>query len=128
MFEVFDSPVNSVSSAKRDVTIVTPQALWSLNNSRAFRQAQALADRAVHEAGTDLPSCIRRAWIIALQRAPSDSELTSAIELAQTLAQLELRPLDAPGPDVAKLPPNAASALAQVCLAIFNLNEFMFID
>ncbi|HTM53678.1 MAG TPA: PSD1 and planctomycete cytochrome C domain-containing protein [Pirellulales bacterium] len=128
MFEVFDSPVNSVSSARRDVTIVTPQALWSLNNSRAFRQAQAMADRAVREGGTDLPSCIRRAWIIALQRSPSDSDLSSAVELAHTLAAMQLRPLDAPGPDLAKLPPKVGSALAQVCLAIFNLNEFMFID
>ena len=42
MFEVFDSPVNSVSNARRDVTIVAPQALWSLNNRRAFRQATAI--------------------------------------------------------------------------------------
>ena len=42
MFEAFDSPVNSVSSAKRDVTIVAPQALWSLNNRRAFGQATAV--------------------------------------------------------------------------------------
>ena len=34
MFEVFDSPVNSVSSSRRDVTIVAPQTLWSLNNRR----------------------------------------------------------------------------------------------
>jgi hypothetical protein len=128
MFEVFDSPVNSVSSARRDVTIVTPQALWSLNNRRAFKQAQALADRAVHETGTELPDCIRRAWMIALQRAPTESELSSAVDLAQTLAGMELRALDAPGPDLAKLPPNTGSALAQVCLAIFNLNEFMFVD
>ena len=43
MFEVFDSPVNSVSGPRRDVTIVAPQTLWSLNNRRAFRQAQEFA-------------------------------------------------------------------------------------
>ncbi len=42
MFEVFDSPINSVSSPQRDVTIVAPQALWSLNNRRAWAQRNSL--------------------------------------------------------------------------------------
>ena len=41
---------------------------------------------------------------------------------------MEPRALDMPGADLAKMPTNTGSALAQVCLAIFNLNEFMFID
>src|SRR5436190_51140 len=50
MFEVFDTPVNFVSTATRDVTTVAPQALWLLNNKIAFRQAQEFADRLVKEA------------------------------------------------------------------------------
>src|SRR5947199_10345464 len=53
MFEVFDSPVNAVSSPRRDVTTVAPQALWALNNHRAFRQAQEFAGRLVREAGDE---------------------------------------------------------------------------
>jgi len=49
MFEVFDSPVNSVSAAHRDVTTVAPQALWFLNNKTAYRQAQEFAGRLIRE-------------------------------------------------------------------------------
>ena len=65
MFEVFDSPINSFSSPRRDVTIVAPQALWSLNNRRAWSQAQQFAARLVREAGLELRPCIERAWAIA---------------------------------------------------------------
>jgi Protein of unknown function (DUF1549)/Protein of unknown function (DUF1553)/Planctomycete cytochrome C len=128
MFEVFDSPVNSVSSPRRDETTVTPQALWSLNNHRAFGQAQAMADRLVREVGTDLAACAARAWIVALQRPASETELSSAINLVETLASEDSEPLESPGPDLARLQPQQAAALTKLCLAIFNLNEFLFVD
>ncbi len=42
----------------------------------------------------------------------------AATELAQTPAADALQ----------QLPPERAAALAKLCLAIFNLNEFLFID
>jgi hypothetical protein len=130
MFEVFDSPINSVSSPGRDVTIVTPQTLWSLNNRRAWRQAQELAGRLVREAGTDTSACIDRAWAVALARAPSETEKAEALQLIEVLAtdSASTPPLDNPPADLAKLPPERAAALAKLCLAVFNLNEFIFID
>jgi hypothetical protein len=130
MFEVFDSPVNSVSSPRRDVTIVAPQTLWSLNNRRAFRQAQEFAGRLVREAGVDLGPCIDRGWAIALGRAPSETEKADALQLMETLAAEagSSAALENPPADLAKLPPQRAAALAKLCLAIFNLNEFIFVD
>ncbi len=130
MFEVFDSPVNSVSSPRRDVTIVAPQTLWSLNNRRAFRQAQQFAGRLVREAGRELPACVDRAWAVALGRPPSDTEKSEALQLIETLSasSASAAPLEDPPAELAKLPPERAAALAKLCLAIFNLNEFMFID
>ena len=52
MFDVFDSPVNFVSAAGRDMTVVAPQALWLLNNKTAYRQAQEFAARLVGD-GTE---------------------------------------------------------------------------
>ncbi len=49
MFDVFDSPVNSISAASRDVTTVAPQALWRLNNKTSYRQAQEFAARLIRE-------------------------------------------------------------------------------
>jgi hypothetical protein len=130
MFEVFDSPVNSVSSPRRDVTIVAPQALWSLNNRRAFRQAQAFAARLVREAPADLPGRVDRAWAIALARGPSESERSEALALVAALAAgaASAAPLEDPPAELAKLPPELAAALTKLCLAIFNLNEFIFVD
>jgi hypothetical protein len=130
MFEVFDSPINSVSSPGRDVTIVTPQTLWSLNNRRAWRQAQEFAARLVREAGSDCGTCVERAWSVALARAPSDTEKADAMHLIDMLAAdaASAPPLENPPADLAKLPPERAAGLAKLCLAIFNLNEFMFID
>ena len=85
MFEVFDSPINSVSDPRRDVTIVAPQALWSLNNHRAFAQAQQFAARLVREAGTEPAPIVERAWLVALGRLPSDVERTEALALIETL-------------------------------------------
>ncbi|MEX0676253.1 MAG: PSD1 and planctomycete cytochrome C domain-containing protein [Pirellulales bacterium] len=130
MFEVFDSPVNSVSSPRRDVTVVAPQTLWSLNNRRAWEQAKQFAGRVVREAGGDLDACVERAWLVALVRRPSESEKTGALALVEALAgdAGSSAPLeDAPG-DLARLPPNEGAALAKLCLAILNLNEFVFVD
>ncbi|HEX3726938.1 MAG TPA: DUF1549 and DUF1553 domain-containing protein, partial [Pirellulales bacterium] len=130
MFEVFDSPINSASSPRRDVTIVAPQALWSLNNGRAWQQAQQFAARAVREAGDDTSACVARAWAIALGRLPSETERSEALELMKTLVQhaAGATPLENPPAELAKLPADQAAALAKLCLAIFNLTEFMFVD
>jgi mono/diheme cytochrome c family protein len=130
MFEVFDSPVNSVSSPRRSVTTVAPQALWLLNNRRAFRQAQEFAGRLVREAGDRPAAWVDRAWRIALGRPPSRQEKRDVLRLLDklTASSAKARPLDRPPAALAKLPAARAAALAKLCLAVFNLNEFLFID
>ncbi len=86
MFEAFDSPVNSVSTARREVTTVAPQAVWLLNNQPAFQQAQQLAARLVHEAGDNPAAWVDRAWNLALGRPPSEEEKNDALELLEKLA------------------------------------------
>jgi cytochrome c553 len=135
MFEVFDSPINSVSSPQRDVTVVAPQALWSLNNPRAWAQAQQFAARLVREAGIEPAACVDRAWRIALARHPTEAELAEALQLMEALASeaaadnVATEPAPSPSTDeLQRLVAERAAALAKLCLAIFNLNEFLFID
>jgi hypothetical protein len=128
MFEVFDAPVNSVSTARRDVTTVAPQALWLLNNHRAFRQAQAFAARLVREAGDDPGAWVDRAWRIALSRPPTEEEKQDALELLEKLSDGRSPSLENAPAELAKLPPARAAALAKLCLAVFNLSEFVFVD
>ena len=112
IFDVFDSPPNAVSTGRRDATTVAPQALWTLNNSRVFRQAELFAARLTREAGEDPAAQVDRAWQIAVGRRPTDDERTESRALLDTLAMESSR----------------QAALTAFCLAMFNLNEFLYVE
>jgi hypothetical protein len=130
LFEIFDAPVNAVSCPARDVSTVAPQALWLLNNRTSFAQAQQLAARLVRECGPKPQAWINRAWELALGRPPSASEIKEALHLFDQLAAADGqgKPLEHPPPELRGLPARQAAALVKVCLAVFNLNEFTFVD
>ena len=128
MFEVFDTPITSASCPSRDVTTVAPQALWGLNNKSVFRQAMHLAGRVVKETGEDPAAQITRAWQIVLGRAPTAQESASALKLLTTLEQETGDPLENIPESLKSVPPARAQALSKLCLALFNLSEFAFID
>ncbi len=131
LFEVFDAPVNSVSCAARNVSTVAPQALWLLNNHTAFGQASQFAARLLREAGTESRAHVERAFQLALGRVPTPEESAEALALLERLA-VEVAEGDDHGkalPDeLAKLEPPHGRALELFCLALFNLNEFLYID
>ena len=128
LFEVFDAPVNSQSCPRRDDTTVAPQALWFLNNRTVNRQAQEWAGRLVRDAGEEPRAWVDRAWALAFARPPSETERAEAVELLDALAQGQgSGPVDASAA-LAKLPPARAAALVKLCLSLFNLNEFAFVD
>ena len=128
MFEVFDTPVTAVSCPTRDVTTVAPQALWGLNNKSVFRQAMFFASRVINEAGDEKASQVDRAWRIALARPPTSEESASALRLLDQLEQENTQPLHNPPETLRNVPPGQAQALAKLCLALFNLSEFSFVD
>lgn len=128
MFDDFDAPVNSLSCPVRDVTTVAPQALWGLNNKSVFRQAIHFAGRVVKDAGEDSAAQVKRAWRIALGRTPTEIESDSAVRLLATLEQEPAQTLQEHPDSLKSVSPARAAALSQLCLALFNLSEFAFID
>jgi len=128
MFEVFDTPVTSVSCPSRDVTTVAPQALWGLNNKSVFRQAMHFAGRVVKEAGGEPAAQVDRAWRIAVGRAPTRQEAASAVALLQALEQEKSPPLTDPPAALKDTSPGRAQALSKLGLVLFNLSEFCFVD
>jgi hypothetical protein len=129
LFEVFDAPGSSVSSPGRDVSTVAPQSLWLLNNQTAWQQAEHLAARCVREAGDKPHAVITRLWRLALGRPPSDSELNEAAALYEQLALSESgASSETAAAELKSLPQPRAMALVNLCLAMFNHNEFLFID
>jgi mono/diheme cytochrome c family protein len=130
LFDIFDAPVNAVSCAGRDVSTVAPQALWLMNNKTAFGQSQAFAARLVREAGNKPESWIDRGWRLALGRSPTSVEMREALALLATLEHRSANaaPLSKVPTEMAALPPARAAALSKLCLALFNLHEFVYID
>ncbi len=128
MFQVFDSPVTSQSCPVRDVTTVAPQALWGLNNHSVFRQAMQMAGRVVKEAGDNPQDQVIHAWQLALSRPPRDDETKSAVRLLKALEAEESQTLTSPPESLKVLGPERAQALTKLCLSLFNLSEFSFVD
>ncbi len=115
MFAVFDSPDTSVSCPRREVTNVPTQALWLLNNRDAFDQARAFAQKLIAKDGTERDEIVNDAWRQALGRLPSEQERKESGEMLDSLGRTH--------PDA---PPS--EALAKLCLTIFNLSEFAYVD
>jgi hypothetical protein len=104
IFSTFDPPEVMTSCARRMQTIVPAQALTLLNSPLAREEAVAFA-RAVSEgSGDDSEQSTARAWIHAFGRPITPEEAVRAREFLRE------------------------RTLADLCLGLFNTNEFVFVD
>jgi hypothetical protein len=108
MLETFDVPDSTLSCSRRDVTNVAPQALALLNNEFVAARAREFAARLRKLGGDDPTAWVDAGWRIALARPPSSDER------AKALAMLD--------------EPDKNRALTDLCLMLFNLNEFIYVD
>ena len=104
MMDTFDLPDNALSCPRRNVSTVAPQALTLLNSPFATEMAQAFAERIQREAGDAPTAQIERAFALSIQRPPDDSECASCSKFLQQ------------------------RGLAELCRALLNLNEFVYVD
>jgi hypothetical protein len=104
LLESFDLPDNSTPCARRAVSTIAPQALTLLNSPLAIGVSRAFAARVNREAAPDAKAQVAKAFELALQRLPDDAEAAACKQL------LEKRDL------------------AALCRALFNLNEFIYVD
>ena len=109
MFAAFDPPEVMSSCPRRMRTVVPTQALTLLNSPLAREQAAAFAARLSRECPEDLDRALARAWVLAFGREITPEEAKRAREFVR-----ERPPCDA--------------ALAELCLALFNANEFVYVD
>ena len=119
VLDTFDAPINSSSCPVRDVSTVAPQALWNLNNWMVLEHSKRFAARVRQASGDRTVEWIETAWRLALGRSPSSEETDRAAAL-----------LDRFAPDAAagSASSERVAALERLCLLIFNLNEFLFVD
>ncbi|NLF30948.1 MAG: DUF1553 domain-containing protein, partial [Planctomycetes bacterium] len=107
LLSVFDRPDTNQSCPARNETTIAPQALHLLNSGFALECAEALADRLEHAAPGDTPRQIELATLLTLGHPPDETERHAA---------------------EAFLAGGSREDLLDYCLALFNLNEFVYVD
>jgi hypothetical protein len=103
LLDALDCPDPSVATPRRSVTSTPLQALSLLNNKFMEHSAERFAERLRSEA-PDEAAQVRRAYALAVARDPSADEAAFAQRFAKE------------------------HGLAQLCLVLLNLNEFVYVD
>jgi hypothetical protein len=118
-FQTFDGPDPNASTARRDSSVTTVQALFLLNNDFMQEQAKAFATRLLRE--KDDTARVDKAFKLVLARAPTREEKE------RTLAFLEkARTKIQPAKDTKTDPEQRVwISFANVLLRI---NEFLYLD
>ncbi|QEH35169.1 Planctomycete cytochrome C [Aquisphaera giovannonii] len=118
--EAFDGPDGSITTPRRDATVTPIQALLMINGSWPMARARAMAARLSATASDDLGR-IDLAYRLAFGRDPSPDERGDAI------AFLHDQALRAAPPSTASSK-GAADALVDLCHALLNSSEFLYVD
>lgn len=103
-FGAFDCPDAAATRPKRARSTTALQALNLLNGSFVNQQAGFFADRLAAEAPGDVEAQVRRAFSLAFGRPPEDDEKLASRQLIER------------------------HGLAAFCRALFNANEFVFVN
>jgi len=134
VFEAFDRPDANASCPRRNRSTTAPQSLLLLNSDFSLDAARRLAGRVLKGNSGVTDATLREAFHRALSRRPLTSELETLVafhaQQAKSLAD-EARPPEAlalPLPHPAGVDVYSAAALSDVCLALFNASEFIYID
>lgn len=122
----FDLPDSTVSCARRDTTVVAPQALMLLNSPEGIRYAEALADRVLRETlspAEDITNreqmLIERLFQLTLNRPATAEERMLAAEHLRN-EQEKLTEVSQES--------RFRLSFVSLCRAMLNLNEFVYID
>ncbi len=121
MLEAFDSPQMEPNCERRVVSTVATQSLALLNSHFILQQANAFAKRTINESGQDasLQKKVTRAWKLAYNRDPSETELADAVfYLQEQMKAFEEQKLKTP----------KITALASLCQVLLCSNEFLYVD
>jgi hypothetical protein len=103
-FGAFDCPDAAQVAPKRTTSTTPLQALNLMNGPFVVQQAQFFAARVKREAGDDPGVQVSRSFALAFGRPPLEGERSASVELVRT------------------------HGLAALCRALFNANEFVYMN
>ena len=129
LMAAFDFPDMHEACGCRTQTTIAPQALMLLNNRLILQAARQLAKRSRDEATSADPAVqIRLTWQIAFGRPASDGEVASSLAFLANQQRL-IATSESTSPVEPKALSNAEDeALADLCHALLNANEFLFVE
>ncbi len=108
LFELFDRPPLAESCSRRKISTTAPQSLALLNSEFARNAARRLSAQLMEKTRTPTDQIVL-CYQLTLARSPRPLELEAALKL---VAGAE----------------DHVQGLADLCLAVFNLNEFLYVD
>ena len=134
LFECFDAPSTMVSCGSRTQSIHAGQALAMMNGQFIDQQSWLFARRLIGVSSNDRARAVQLSYRLALARPPLAEEQQVALDFLDQHTELLKQqasvgvppeiPVDLPG----DVDPHFGAALADSCLALFNLDEFLFVD
>ncbi|MEQ8856230.1 DUF1549 and DUF1553 domain-containing protein [Gimesia sp.] len=134
LFEAFDRPDANNSCPRRGNSTTAPQALLLLNSESSLKSARELAGLIQDEAGSSPRQQVTLLIRRALGRQPGKAELVELVQFLKSQRE-ELRreqrtadQLLLPLGKQATKDPYAGAALTDLCLAVLNSNEFIYVD
>ena len=134
MFEVFDMPDTHESCPRRNTTITAPQALELLNNKLVLDWARSLAGRVLNDGGLTPEAQVDRAYRLTFARTATEAERKTALEFLnrQSTILAERMATDDKTPVPDNLPAGVekvrAAAFVDLCHALLNSNEFVYVN
>lgn len=134
MFDVFDRPAANASCGQRNVSTTAPQSLTLLNSDFSLQSARHMAGAILESGVSDYAGWVRQCYERAFTRPENRMELESGIAFFQNQVALlksenrDPATLATPLGSTANIDPYKGSALTDYCLAMFNLNEMIYLD
>ncbi len=110
LFSLFDATDRNETCSRRFVTTTAPQALTLLNDSLVLSFAKSFGIRVIREAGNDPQKIVDRAFHLALCRPPTPIERAALLTFLKQHSG------------------SSAEAVTDLCHALLNLNEFLYVD
>jgi hypothetical protein len=119
MLNLYDAPETLTSAGRRSSTTTAPQALLLVNNPNIREWASAFATRFSTQPTRTLSDAVHQAYSLAFNRAPSPTELSVGVQFVEA-QQAEYR--------TGAVPNASHLAFTDFALALFSLNEFIYLD
>ena len=121
VMELFDAPTTTDSCAERMQSIVPTQALVLMNDEFVEDHAGFLAQRAVAEAGENLPRVIERMQSLALAKPAGPERLKQAVAFVAAREAVYAK-------EAALATPPRQRALTDLAHVMFNSSEFIYVE